>query len=612
MGMQVPTFTDPSQNPRPEGMPNVSVSTSAPAEAFGAGQSTREAQSAAMGAMKESIDVFKEEKDRADQLAHIQADTQASETQSMIQTKVAQMKGENALDAPAWAEARWKTEVAKIQNGLVGQNQKMAFARSSAQRWQDLNKSVETHVANEQEAFADQTYQSANDQARNSAVLNAGDDQQVAQNLGIQKQLMQGWAKRKGVPEDSDVYKQKLTTEISATNLGVIHARLESGNDEAAQSYFDANKKEMSAADILHAESILDASKVVGESQNIFKGIMSEKGFKFSDGTINAEKVRQYVMDQTDDKMSDQRKLKVLSQVKAQIAEYNKDRYHQIAANERSFANEVITARKNGQGLNDALKLAPKYGTDPYDIAQKQDFIQKTYAPPAETHVIAHEQLREGIQNGTVEVADIDRAKDKGDLSAEDWANLRQLKFKTLTDGTDPHAKYTDNLIKVMAQKQIGTDKEANAQFMYVLNQKSLGKSPDEKLAIAKQELEKVPDPDSWFWSRLGLGKVPKYQLDNTAAEGHDLAQGQMYQDVGYKQAQAISQGMGGSEMFERNANPEKQLQAFANALNVKYEDMKIGTPVNNAIESLRAKGKSVTPYAVQKVLEKHKDGNWR
>jgi hypothetical protein len=63
---------------------------------------------------------------------------------------------------------------------------------------------------------------------------------------------------------------------------------------------------------------------------------------------------------------------------------------------------------------------------------------------------------------------------------------------------------------------------------------------------------------------------------------------------------------------MERNANPAAQVQSFANSLGMTIDDLKVGTPANNAIQSLQAKGKIVSPTAVQAVLKKHPDGNWK
>lgn len=604
--MEVPTFTDAMSQPGPGELPSARVSTSAPADAFG-GPSQAAVGQAAMGMTKDMIDAAKEQKDRADQIAHIQADTQASQLQTDIQMKVAKMKGENALGAPDFMQQAWKDGVSKIQSGLNGSNQQMAFAHTSAQRYDDLNKSVQLHVSSEYQNFEDQTTQAGINQFQNHAVVNAGDDHLVAQDVDGQKQLIDGWAERKGIPQDSQIYKDKLTTETSATHLGVIKQRLQSGLDDGAQAYYNSNKDSMSAKDVEQAENVLDASKVMGEANDIYKEIQggaAGKGFKFSDGTINGEAVRKYVMDQTDGDMSDQRTLKVLGQVKAQMAEYNRDQYHKQSANERDFVNQVISIRQNGGTLQDAQRQAIQWGHDPYDTAQKMDFAAKTFEPPAATKAIIHEQLREGIQDGTVELADLDRAMNKGNINAEDWASLRQQKLKAAADGTDPMMKNTNNYINSTAVATFGNDRQAIADYKYAIEKKSQGKSPDEKMAIAKQELENVPKDH--FWQIFGTDR--KYKQDFEQAQGQSTAQGAMYQDIGFKQAQAISSGMTGVD-FQRDPNPEAHVQAFANTLGVKYEDLKVGQPANNAIESIRAHGKVVTPELVRKVLKKYPDG---
>jgi hypothetical protein len=249
MAMTVPTFTDPMSQVKPDALPTERVSVNSPADAFNAGQSAERVSAAGMNMGKDITQAYQEQKDRADQIAHIQADTAASQLQTNIQVNVSKMKGQDAFAAPAYMQQAWQDGVTKISDGLQGDNQRIAFQRTSAQRYEDLNKSIQLHVATESQNFDDQTTQSGLNQAGTAMTVNAGDDQQIQQNLDIQKQLIDGWAQRKGIPLDSDIYKDKLTAETSASKLGVIHARLQSGLDDAAQKFFDDNKAGMSAAE---------------------------------------------------------------------------------------------------------------------------------------------------------------------------------------------------------------------------------------------------------------------------------------------------------------------------------------------------------------------------
>jgi len=145
------------------------------------------------------------------------------------------------------------------------------------------------------------------------------------------------------------------------------------------------------------------------------------------------------------------------------------------------------------------------------------------------------------------------------------------------------------------------------AQFQYVLAQKSEGKSPQEKLAIAQDELKKVPDPNAYFW-----GKTQQFKLDATQMQGQDTALGGIYKDVGYQQAQAMASGFTQSNPNSRIKDPSQGMHQFASSIGLKYEDLKTGQPANNAIQSLISKGKQVTPQAVQSVLKIYPDGNWK
>ena len=611
----VPTPASDNQPIQQAAMPNVQFNVNAPAEAFGAGQSTQNAQAASLGLMKTAIDVGQQARQRADEVAGIQADTAASKLQTDIQVKISKMKGQDAFAAPEYADKTWNDGVDEIKQGLNGNNQQMMFDKISSSRYMELNKSVQMHVAQQGEAFDDQTTQSGIDQARTAAVVNSGDNQRVQSELQNTQELVSGWAVRKGIPEDSPIFKNKLTQEISATHRDVIQAKLESGLDDDASDYFKEHKTEMTAADVLHADGAIENSEVSSKATDVFNDIRADKSMIFADGTMNLEKVRQKIMNEQpgDDEdatdLSDKRKLKVLTLVKAMGKEFNVDRYHAMAEHERSFVNEVSQDRKANVPLTEALLSVGKYAIDSHDADLKTAFIQSTYAPPKDSDVQAHEALHEGIQNGTASLDDVDRAFYKNhEINATDWQNLRQLKMKTETDGTDPIAKINNKRIEDLAVSTFGKDKSKIDDFMYVLHTQGAGKNPQELWAMAQDEVKKVPPTGgSWYNS-----DVPKSVNDATQLKAKDTVVGAMENDIGYGPVQAISSGANPQNRFKKTADPTSDVQAFAGALGMKYSDLKAGQPANSAIQSLMNKGKQVTPDAVRKVLDKYPDGNWK
>lgn len=602
----VPTYTDPMDQVKQEALPNVRSQIDAPAEAFGGGQSAKDLESSELGVAKDVTDVAQEFRNRADQTAHLAADTAASQLQTQIQVNVANMKGQDAFAAPDYAEKAWNDGVQKIRSGLNGPNQQLAFDKTSGSRFQDLNKSVQMHVNDQGNAYADQTDQAAIEQARTQAVVNAGDDSVIGKNIELQKASVDNWASRHGIPQDSPAYANKLMSEMSATHRDVVQAKLEAGLDDDAKEYLSNNKDSMTSADFLHAQGALENSEVIGTSQDMFQDVLSKPGMKYGDGTLNGEAIRKYVMENTPD-MSSEKQLKVLSQVKAQGAEYNKDRYHTIQNNELDFTNNVVSDRKNGVPIDQAMLRVGSAATGAYDAALKTAFIQKTYAPPEATTVMIHEQLKEGIKNGTVGLDNIDAAMKTGDIGPTEWAELRQLQLKTAADGIDPISKDANKNIQDMAKDKFGSSKEKIDQFNYVLDKKTAGQSPAQKLITAQEELKNVPDPAPWAFF-----DVPKYKVDYQGIQNQTKAVGAIYNDLGYKQAQAISSGMTKGNPYQRNTDPSENIHSFADSLGVKYEDLKVGTPTNNAVQSLMSKNKQVTPNSVQMVLKKYPDGNWK
>lgn len=600
----VPSFSDPSQQVKPQALPNVQLNVNPSAEAFGGGQSQQNLANATENMGRAFVDVAQEQRARADQIAHIQADTQASQLQTQIQLKVANMKGQDAFGAPDVADQMWQEGISKIRGNLNGQNQQLAFDQTSATRYQDLNKSVQMHVNQQGNEFADQTDQSAITQATNEAVVNAGDNSIVGTNLLRIEDLTQNYARRHGIPEDSDVYKELLTKNLSSAHRDVIQAKLEAGLDNDAKDYFRDNKIEMTAGDVLHATTALDGTEIVSQGNQIWNDIQNQKGMHFSDGSLNVENMREKVMDL--DGLSDRKKEQVWSFLKARGKDYNIDRMRTIGENERTFANTVVTAKQNGTPIDQAMINVGKFAIDPYDAAMKAAFIQKTYAPPEATGVIAEQQLKEGIQNGVIALPQVDAAFNRGDITAPKWAELRQLAIKTKTDGLDPLVKDNEARITELATQTLGNNKDEILKFKNTLDRESTDLSPQEKLIKAKELLK---DRSSWY----SLTKDRQYNTDYQDQISKDTAIGGMYDAMGYKQAQAISAGMAQpQDRMKRNPDPSGDVKAFAAQLGVPTGALKTGSPQNNAIQSLISKGKLVTPAAVQSVLKQYPDGNWK
>lgn len=600
----VPSFSDPSQQVKPQALPNVQLNVNPSAEAFGGGQSQQNLANATENMGRAFVDVAQEQRARADQIAHIQADTQASQLQTQIQLKVANMKGQDAFGAPDVADQMWQEGISKIRGNLNGQNQQLAFDQTSATRYQDLNKSVQMHVNQQGNEFADQTDQSAITQATNEAVVNAGDNSIVGTNLLRIEDLTQNYARRHGIPEDSDVYKELLTKNLSSAHRDVIQAKLEAGLDNDAKDYFRDNKVEMQAGDVLHAATALDGAEVIGQGRDMWDKISSMPGMKFQDGSLNVEKMRsamQIEMDSED--MSDRRQEQIMSFVKQRGREYNVDRNRQAMDLERSFVNAGIQARQNGQSREEADSLVSKFGSDPYDQMMKRDTLDKLYAPPTKSDNQTYMAIWTGIQDGTVTKPMIDQAQLSNKINGTDSRDLLKEYYKAQQDGADPRARITWGWINERVKQQI-PDKDAAADFMRALKTDTLNKTPEE-VEQRYNQLLKVAPGTGWFGSNFRADR--QYQTEAKQLEDSSAQWGNARSALGDKQTDAI----GSAVMYMKQSQNYnvKDVNEFANVFGG-VDNIKKGTPVNNAIVSLQVSGQFPTPTNIKAVLDRYPDGN--
>lgn len=594
----VPTYGEPRV--QQAGIANVRLGAQTSLEDFGGGQAAQQ-MTQAMGSVAQTAqDIAGQEKQKADQLAFMSADRQASDLQTTIQTNISKnFLGKDALGAQDYANMQMSDGLKKIQDGLSNDAQRMAFARSISQRSQELNKFTQFHVAGEIQKFDDNETSSYLQSSRNAAVQNAHDPDQV--NLELQRQTLalQDWAGRKGL-QDSEAYKAKLQEQTSGTVSAVIQAQLDKDDPNNV-----ANAKATLAAhkDQLDGQNLVAVQKAIDNAETTSIGLQSwqtMKDWKLADGTPDLARMQNAVYARTD--LSDARKVELNAFVKGLAKEGVMEKYQQDAARERSFGDAVIQARQQGQSMPDALKLVQKFGTDPYDQAQKTAFVQKTYAPPEASDPHTYVNLMQQIQGGTASKDQLEQAFQKNQINTSDYRNLSEAFYKSNTEGKNMPMEETWKRVQSLAESQLG-NKPDRDNFMYVLHTQSPGLSPDDVWKMANDKLKGTPGGGF-----LGIFDGPaQYKTDLQKMDAQNIAWGKVHEDVGQDQAKAIGQGVlyAGSPTWGLN-----DVNSFAEQFGG-YDNIKRGTPVNNAIESLRSQGKLVTPANVKTVLAAHPDGKY-
>lgn len=582
------------------GIPNVQLGSQVSADTFGGGQSQQRVGEAVQGVADIGRQVAIEEKKKADQVAFMQADRQASELQTNLLMNVSKMKGQDAFGAPDVVAKQWSDNVAKIKDGLSNSDQQAAFEKAATGRWEEINRTTQMHVSQQQQAFDEEQTKGYVEQSKNAATLGANDDETVATELQRQEAATRQWASRNGL-SGTDAEKAKIAEVTSGTKREVISARLDSGNTKGAIDYFNSNKEGMTAADLIQAQKLIEDGKTLEQGVQSWDQL---KGMKLSDGNPDAARMEKAIMSRED--LSTKEKLNVLTFVKARAAEEVVNKTRQDAANERAFMNNIVSGRQQGVSLEDALKQVKNFGTDPYDQSIKAEAVRKTYAPPSVSNPETYIALWERIQDKNINKEDIDHEMQQNNINAADWRTLREALYKKTTDGNDEKEKQVYERVKILAAQNFN-DKIDQAKFMYDLHQRNKGKPAADVWKDANDML--APDPKSGmslFGFNTGLFKSPQYKADVDRLDAQNLAWGKLHQDIGRKETNAIGQGVlySGKKQWGV-ADVDSFAQNFGG-----YQNIQPGTPAHNAIQFLIKNNRLVTPDNVKAVIEHSRVGS--
>lgn len=595
MASQIPTAQSQAQ---PDELPTVRFSPDAPAEAFGGGKDLAPFSAAeqAGGSLEDLGRIYKQ---HADQIASLQADNQASQLENSLQIKVSQMRGQDALKAPDLVKEQWEQGTEDIMKGATNDAQRFSIQRSLMLRQATLNKTVQLHVADQTHAMAEQTTVDSIDNSRDAAVMNAFDPDRVSLEKDRQEAALKDWAGRNGVPEGSDIYNKKLTDTLSQTNKEVIQNMVDNAQEKTAQAYFQANKSQMNAKDIDFISKITERAETLQRGSDMWDKV---GGYKLPDGTPDEAHMEKAVMSDPSITSIDQ-KVKALDFVKARASEERVNQSRADQAADKSFLNQTIQGRTNGTSLADAMRSAQDAGKTPYDQEQYEQAVKRIYAPPTESDPSTHMKIWEGIQDGTITSKQaIDQAAQSQQLNQKDWFELRKNLYDVTQNGTDPATKSAWERVKALAEENFSGNKVDHDKFLYDMHVSTEGKSPDEIVKSANDKLK--GDPNTGIW---GIFQKPQWKSEVDKLDANSTAWGKVHQDIGQDQANAI----GGGALYQgKKTWGLADVDSFAEQMGG-WDNIKTGTPANNAIQSLMGKKQPITPSNVKAVLDKYPDGKF-
>ncbi len=589
----VPTYTPKAQL---QDVPRERMDPTQPIEAFGGGKANPfGAVSQVAGQLN---DFAQKEVEKAAQVEFQNADTKLSEAQTRIQVESGKMLGRDAGGAPDYANEEWKKAVDEVGMTLHGPARR-AFNASVGNRWESLNRGVSLHVADQISKTDDLETQSYIDSSRTSARVNSFDDQAIGQETTRIRDAVTAWAGRKGLLHDKDgaespVFKDKLTDELSLTHAAVIESRLAIGKPELAKSYFDKAKAEgeISSKHIGVLEKNIEDAQILGVGLKTWDKV---RGIRLSDGQFDEDKMRRAVLSSTD--LPDNRKEKVWEFVKARMGESIVSEHRADNARNNSFMNTVLGLKKQGQPMAEAMKVVKRFSKDNYDENVKMDALKKLYNPPRQGDPIKETELWLKIKDGGGSYQELDQQMRQGSITPEQWQNLTKLFHESKTNPLKEDEKFTWDRVVEMADEKFGSNKNEKSKFLISLRKDTSGQAPAQIFKKAEEML-----PKGGF---LGFNKTKPYKEKLAQQDADSRAWATAYDDVGKDQISGIIGGV--TRSGKPKATP-MDIKAFADEMGG-YDKIKIGTPANNAIQSLTRRRMPVTPANIKAVLQKVPSG---
>ena len=219
-----------------------------------------------------------------------------------------------------------------------------------------------------------------------------------------------------------------------------------------------------------------------------WKGVSS---MRMSDGNVDLARAQKLVESMP---MTAERKEKYFDYIKGKASEDKYMRNERDDANNRQFMNTLITNQKNGQGLDNALKLAASFGKDPYQKQQYEDIAKKLYDKPIVEDMDVKLAIYNGIKDGTLSDAQLHDYRIQGKISPNSWLSFAE----DLADSRRPGGSKLNQImepINLLAESEF-KDKKTRDQYKYTIAEliKKKGISDgDVAYKLAKEQLQDAP-----------------------------------------------------------------------------------------------------------------------
>lgn len=258
---QVPRYNQPQVDQVP--VPSFRTSPNAPIEAFGGGRSLDRLTNEARSLAQTGLDIYAEEKRKADQIAVRDADLASARLSNDIELGLSNLKGRDAAKAPDLVNEQWAKETERIKSTLTNDAQRVAAEGILAQRRLQLDRTAQVHMASEFKKYDDEQYDNALKTYRADGSMKYNRPGAINGSLIQQEMEIDRYADRNKLPEEWR-QRQKAVAK-SATYRDVLERMLVDGNDKQAKEFEKKVNKDILPDDIGILEKVRKEEKIKRE-----------------------------------------------------------------------------------------------------------------------------------------------------------------------------------------------------------------------------------------------------------------------------------------------------------------------------------------------------------
>jgi hypothetical protein len=595
--MPVVPRLDPSI--RPQGLPNIKAAPDAPASALGVDEKVGASQ-ARLGGM--ASEFFAKEKEKADDAVVLDRQEKLVNARNDLQwnekTGAYSRRGQDALGITE----EYMGHYAKIQEDLskgLTNDQRAKYDQIAVSNKMQLHGALEQHTFAQMQKFGDDTAIAAEDANLNDTVKNFMVPGKISAGLAEAERLSRLRSERLGA--DGEIAEGSVKAKISQIHAGIVERQLTMGLTKDAEKYFNENKGAMNADDLDKADKLVQSKM---EFENNVETYNKVKGFRLSDGAPNLKKVDDYI-----DKLQvpTEKKEAMKKYAESQMADDFRNYKMRIAGQDYDFSNKVLQAKKDGTSLQTVKDtLSTKLGFDPVRKRELDELATKLYKNDVTSDPVVLQRVRENIMenrgNPAIEISDEER---KGNLSAEHANDMRRLIWDQKHRNDAESQKGTMADLAELADEKFGRGKKAKiakAAFLNEVRDASQGKGYQETYKIGKDLLESKPTQNSTWNDWVGTDSwftktTPAYQQRAQESAERNAAAGYLYQTYG----KTVTEALGGPEQYEEGLK----------RLGLSAEQVKVGTPMNKAIEILVSRGIKPTKKRLEMYLKEYPSGEY-